>query len=38
MTEVHDGLHGIVHSRVVEWEVSIVNAIIAAASWRVRGA
>ena len=34
-TEAHDGVHGIVHGGVAEWEVGIVNAIIDAASWQV---
>ena len=30
-TEAHDGVNGIVHGGVAEWEVGIVNAIIDAA-------
>ena len=35
-TELHHCVHCVVHCRVVQWEVSNVNPIINACSWRVR--
>ena len=31
--KAHDGVHGIVHCGVAEWEIGVVDAIVDAASW-----